>query len=115
ACPNSQPFFVQSLRQRKLRETFVATDHRLSAAPSTAASPAPLPAGAPTTLWILWLTYGSFYFGRTNISAAVPGLMAPVAAGGLGLLSTRVGAILAAFKIAYGIGQLLNGQLAEQI
>ena len=24
-------------------------------------------------VWTLWLTYGAFYFCRTNISAAVPG------------------------------------------
>ena len=25
-------------------------------------------------LWTVWFTYGAFYFCRTNISAAVPGL-----------------------------------------
>jgi sugar phosphate permease len=63
----------------------------------------------------VWFTYGAFYFCRTNISAAVPGLKAPVEAGGLGLSATEVSYILGATKIAYAAGQLLNGQLSEQI
>ncbi len=66
-------------------------------------------------LWTLWLTYGAFYFCRTNLSAAVPGMKSPVNVGGLGLSSDEVGWILASLKIAYGLGQLLNGQLSERI
>lgn len=66
-----------------------------------------------TILWTVWFTYGAFYFCRTNISAAVPGLKAPLAEGGLGLSATEVGSILAATKIAYAVGQLLNGQFSE--
>lgn len=65
-------------------------------------------------VWTLWLTYGAFYFCRTNLSAAVPGMQAPIDQGGLGLTSEQTGWILAALKIAYGVGQLLNGQLAER-
>ena len=61
-------------------------------------------------LWTLWLTYGAFYFCRTNISAAVPGLEA-----GLELSKTQIGFILGALKITYGLGQFVNGQLAEKI
>ena len=61
-------------------------------------------------LWILWLTYGSFYFCRTNLSAAVPGVQAD-----LHLSKTEIGWILGALKLAYGIGQLVNGQLAERV
>ena len=61
-------------------------------------------------LWTLWLTYGAFYFCRTNISAALPGLEA-----GLELSKTQIGFILGALKIAYGLGQFVNGQLAEKI
>jgi sugar phosphate permease len=60
-------------------------------------------------LWVIWLTYGSFYFCRQNIAAAVPGL------GSEGLSETQIGAILGALKIAYAIGQLVNGQLAERL
>src|SRR5207237_8926006 len=60
-------------------------------------------------LWVIWLTYGSFYFCRQNISAAVPGLEAG------GLNKTEIGAILGAMKIAYALGQLVNGQLAERL
>lgn len=64
--------------------------------------------GEVTVLWVIWLTYGSFYFCRQNISAAVPGLEAG------GLNKTQIGAILGAMKIAYALGQLVNGQLAER-
>lgn len=66
-------------------------------------------------VWVLCATYGAFYFCRTNISAAVPGLKASVEKGGLGLSGESVGLILAALKVSYGVGQLFNGQLAEYI
>lgn len=65
-------------------------------------------------MWTVWLTYGAFYFCRTNISAAIPGLRASPDVGGLGLTATQVGYFLAATKIAYGLGQLVNGQFSEQ-
>ena len=72
-------------------------------------------AGENTLLWTVWFTYGAFYFCRTNVSAVVPGLKESVESGGLGLTPTQVGYILGATKIAYAAGQLLNGQLAEQL
>lgn len=66
-------------------------------------------------VWTLWLTYGTFYFCRTNLSAAVPGLGKSSELGGLELTSEQIGWILASLKVAYGIGQLLNGQLAERL
>jgi len=74
-------------------------------------SPAVLPfrAGEATVLWVIWLTYGSFYFCRQNIAAAVPGLEAE------GLTKTQIGSILGGLKIAYAVGQLVNGQLAERM
>ena len=85
------------------------------AAPSSHPRPpsAPIP-GENRLLWTVWFTYGAFYFCRTNISAAVPGLKESVEAGGLGLSATQVSYILGATKIAYAVGQLLNGQLSEQ-
>ena len=61
-------------------------------------------------LWALWLTYGAFYFCRNDLSSAAPGL-------GTDELLTRsqIGWILGALKLAYGIGQLINGQLAERV
>src|SRR5262245_24226730 len=70
--------------------------------------------GELAVIWTLWLTYGAFYFCRTNISAAVPGLKASVERGGLGLSGEEVGWILASLKIAYGVGQFVNGQLSER-
>src|SRR5689334_19264087 len=61
-------------------------------------------------MWVLWLTYGAFYFCRANISAAVPGIQ-----GELHLTKAEIGSILGALKITYGVGQLVNGQLAEWI
>src|SRR5262245_36757159 len=72
-------------------------------------------AGENAAIWTLWLTYGAFYFCRQNMSAAVPGLKASVAQGGLGLSPDQVGWILASLKIAYGLGQLINGQLSERV
>src|ERR1700704_5229210 len=76
---------------------------------------APRLPGEYAVIWTLWLTYGAFYFCRTNISAAVPGLKASVEQGGLGLSAAEVGWILASLKIAYGIGQFVNGQLSERM
>lgn len=71
--------------------------------------------GENSVLWTVWFTYGAFYFCRTNISAAVPGLKESVDAGGLGLTATEVSYILGGTKIAYAVGQLLNGQFSEQL
>jgi sugar phosphate permease len=90
------------------------------AAPREMAGELPHPAwsklpGENAVVWTLWLTYGAFYFCRTNISAAVPGLKASAEAGGLGLSGEEVGWILASLKIAYGVGQFFNGQLSERL
>jgi len=53
----------------------------------SAASPLRAAPGAENAaLWLLWMTYGAFYFCRTNISAAVPGMERE-----LGLSKTRSG------------------------
>lgn len=61
------------------------------------------------TVWMLWITYGSFYFCRTNIAAAIPGVMDE-----FNLDRTQIGLILGSLKLFYGIGQFVNGQLAEK-
>jgi len=71
--------------------------------------------GETQVIWVLWLTYGCFYFCRQNLSAAVPGLKSPIDEGGLGLTTAEVGSILGALKLSYGVGQLLNGLLAERV
>jgi MFS transporter, OPA family, glycerol-3-phosphate transporter len=81
----------------------------------TGSTPLRPPAGEYAVIFTIWLTYGAFYFCRTNISAAVPGLKASIGQGGLGLSATEVGWILASLKIAYGVGQFVNGQLSERI
>jgi MFS transporter, OPA family, glycerol-3-phosphate transporter len=61
-------------------------------------------------LWVLWLTYGSFYFCRQNVAVGVAGLREE-----LGFTETQIGLILGASKLAYAVGQLVNGQLAERV
>lgn len=68
-----------------------------------------------TVVWLLWLTYGAFYFCRTNLSVVLPSLEKDAALGGLGLTSIQTGLIAGSLKITYGLGQLINGQLAERI
>ena len=65
-------------------------------------------AGQRVTLWVLWLTYGTFYFCRNNLGVAVPGMQAE-----LGLSKAEIGTVLMSLKLAYGAGQFINGQLAE--
>jgi sugar phosphate permease len=59
-------------------------------------------------LWVLWLTYGSFYFCRNNLGVALPGIQ-----GELGYTKSQLGTVLMALKLAYGAGQFINGQIAE--
>jgi len=66
--------------------------------------------GQPLVLWVLWLTYGSFYFCRTNLGVALPGISAE-----FGFTKAELGWVLMALKLAYGVGQFVNGQLAERI
>lgn len=66
--------------------------------------------GERQVVWTLWFTYGAFYFCRTNLAVALPGIEAE-----LGYDKIRMGVVLSALKIAYGSGQFLNGQLAERL
>jgi MFS transporter, OPA family, glycerol-3-phosphate transporter len=59
-------------------------------------------------LWVLWLTYGSFYFTRNNLGVALPGIQEE-----FGYSKAQLGTVLMALKLAYGAGQFINGQLAE--
>jgi sugar phosphate permease len=67
------------------------------------------PPGHRLVLWGLWLTYGSFYFCRNNLSTALPGLGVE-----LGYTKSQLGTVLMALKLTYGAGQFINGQLAER-
>jgi sugar phosphate permease len=61
-------------------------------------------------LWVLWLTYGSLYFCRNNLGIALPGLQAE-----LRYSKAELGTVLMSLKLAYGVGQFVNGQLAEHL
>ena len=67
-------------------------------------------AGTGTVLWVLWATYGSFYFCRINLAAALPGIEQE-----FGYTKSQMANVLIALKIAYGIGQFVNGQLADRV
>lgn len=66
--------------------------------------------GETSVVWVLWLTYGAFYFCRQNLAAAVPLMQED-----LGYTKAQLGTVLGALKLTYGIGQLVNGQLAERV
>jgi len=51
---------------------------------------------------------GSFYFCRNNLGVALPGIQAE-----LGYTKSQLGTVLMALKLAYGLGQFINGQMAE--
>ncbi|MBI2823923.1 MAG: MFS transporter [Planctomycetia bacterium] len=80
-----------------------------------APEPSPPHVDEAATIGVLSIVYGAFYFCRTNLSAAVTGMTQSIAAGGLALSSTDVGSILGSLKLSYGLGQLVNGQLAEHV
>jgi OPA family glycerol-3-phosphate transporter-like MFS transporter len=61
------------------------------------------------TLFVLWTTYGSFYFCRVNIGPAVTSIRHDV-----GLTALEIGLVLGAIKLGYATGQLVNGQLTER-
>jgi sugar phosphate permease len=61
-------------------------------------------------VWMLWLTYGAFYFCRSNASVFQVGLEQDA-----GLSKEEIGLVLGGLKLAYGVGQLVNGQLAERV
>jgi MFS transporter, OPA family, glycerol-3-phosphate transporter len=61
------------------------------------------------TLFILWATYGSFYFCRVNIGPAVHSIRHA-----LGFSAIEMGLVLGTIKLGYALGQLVNGQLTER-
>ncbi len=62
----------------------------------------PVP-GEAWVIWVIWMTYGAFYFCRTNISAAVPGI-----GDELGFSNLQIGWILASLKLTYALGQFVK-------
>jgi OPA family glycerol-3-phosphate transporter-like MFS transporter len=62
-----------------------------------------------STLGVLWLTYGSFYFCRVNFGPAVPSIRHA-----FGFSALEIGLVLGVVKIGYALGQLVNGQLTER-
>ena len=61
------------------------------------------------TLFVLWTTYGSFYFCRANL-----GPVRTVLQHDLGITAVEIGLVLGAVKLGYALGQLVNGQLTER-
>ncbi len=61
------------------------------------------------TFVTIWITYGSFYLCRANMSFALPGLAAE-----FGLSKTLLGLLGTALFIMYSLGQFVNGQLGDK-
>jgi len=61
------------------------------------------------TFVTIWITYGTFYLCRANISFALPGLAAE-----FGLSKTLLGLLGTALFITYSAGQFINGQLGDK-
>jgi OPA family glycerol-3-phosphate transporter-like MFS transporter len=61
------------------------------------------------TFVTIWITYGSFYLCRANISFALPGLSDE-----FGYSKTALGLLGTALFIMYSLGQFVNGQLGDK-
>jgi sugar phosphate permease len=61
------------------------------------------------TFVTIWITYGTFYLCRANISFALPGLTAEY-----GYSKTLLGLLGTALFIMYSLGQFVNGQLGDK-
>ena len=61
------------------------------------------------TLFVVWITYGSFYLCRVNIGPARVEIERSFS-----IDPFEMGFVLGALKVGYAIGQLVNGQLAER-
>ncbi len=61
------------------------------------------------TFVTIWITYGTFYLCRANMSFALPGLAAE-----FGYSKTLLGLLGTTLFIMYSIGQFINGQLGDK-
>lgn len=61
-------------------------------------------------LSLMWLTYGSYYLCRVNLSVAQIGIMAE-----FGWTKTKIGILSSVMLGSYAIGQWINGYLADRI
>ena len=65
--------------------------------------------GARQLFWICWAVYFCSYLGRLNYSSVMNELIGPV------LTKAQAGWVNTAFLIAYAVGQLVNGIVAEKV
>lgn len=61
------------------------------------------------TFVTIWITYGSFYLCRANMSFALPGIAAE-----FGYSKTLLGLLGTSLFITYSLGQFVNGQLGDK-
>jgi len=59
--------------------------------------------------FLLWITYASFYLGRVNFSATIPGIMAD-----FNFSRADLGIVTTTFFWCYAIGQFVNGQIGDR-
>lgn len=62
------------------------------------------------TFILCWFAYACIYFGRVNLSVAIPEIQ-----DFLGASKTQVGIIASLFFWVYGIGQLINGYIGDKV
>ena len=59
--------------------------------------------------WLCWLVYFSSYIGRLNYSSAMPAMI-----GDSVITASQAGFISMMYFFAYGVGQFINGMLADR-
>jgi sugar phosphate permease len=62
------------------------------------------------TFVTIWITYGTFYLCRANMSFALPGIRSE-----FGFSMTMLGLLGTALFIMYSLGQFINGQLGDKL
>ncbi|MEN8223415.1 MAG: MFS transporter [Acidobacteriota bacterium] len=60
--------------------------------------------------WMMWITYGSFYLLRVNISIAMPEIMKEFS-----ISKSDMGIVLSSLFLMYALGQFINGQLGDKL
>ncbi|MCX6333543.1 MAG: MFS transporter [Bacteroidia bacterium] len=61
-----------------------------------------------------FLGYAGYYLVRKNLALAIPGMIQPVASGGLGYTKLELGTALSAVSIAYAFSKFLMGAVSDR-
>lgn len=61
-----------------------------------------------------FLGYAGYYLVRKNLALAIPGMIQPVAEGGLGYTKFQLGIALSAISIAYAFSKFIMGAMSDR-